>query len=206
MWSQMNVVSNECGLKWMWSQMNVVSNEYGLKWMWPQMKKCHVNVVSNGQASNVVVSSERGVVSKEWSQMNWSQLSAHPNEVMHLPGKSKKTTGCSCNNSRNTERKKTSLCLSPVFYVSQENTCKVMVCSCKFYVWNFLPLASCQPKAAVFHLNNIIRNLLFQREGRFLFIVSSKISWFCAWDSLVWSTSEEASSNELSSTSCWPFY
>jgi len=27
----MTVVSNECGLKRMWSQMNVVSNEYGLK-------------------------------------------------------------------------------------------------------------------------------------------------------------------------------
>jgi len=27
----MNAISNECGLKGMWSQMNVVSNEYGLK-------------------------------------------------------------------------------------------------------------------------------------------------------------------------------
>jgi len=26
----MNVVSNECGLKWMWSQLNVVSTECGL--------------------------------------------------------------------------------------------------------------------------------------------------------------------------------
>jgi len=41
-WSQMNVVSNEHGLKWTWSQMNVVSNERGLKWTWSQM-----NVVSN---------------------------------------------------------------------------------------------------------------------------------------------------------------
>jgi len=47
MWSQVNVVSNECwsqtkkprecmfsnecGLKWLWSQMNVVSNDCGLK-------------------------------------------------------------------------------------------------------------------------------------------------------------------------------
>jgi len=52
----MNVVSNECGLKRMWSQTNVVSNDCGLKRLWSQM-----NVVSN-----------------EWSQVNWSQLSAHP--------------------------------------------------------------------------------------------------------------------------------
>jgi len=39
----------------MLSQMNVVSNEYGLKCMWSQMKKPHVNVVSNEQVSNVVV-------------------------------------------------------------------------------------------------------------------------------------------------------
>jgi len=31
MWSQMTVVSNECGLKRMWSQMTVVSNDCGLK-------------------------------------------------------------------------------------------------------------------------------------------------------------------------------
>jgi len=27
----MNMISNECIFKWMWSQMNVVSNECGLK-------------------------------------------------------------------------------------------------------------------------------------------------------------------------------
>jgi len=27
----MTVVSNECSVKWLWSQMNVVSNECGLK-------------------------------------------------------------------------------------------------------------------------------------------------------------------------------
>jgi len=52
MWPELNVVSNEvvsndCGLKWLWSQMTVVSmtvvsNECGFKWMWSQM-----NVVSN---------------------------------------------------------------------------------------------------------------------------------------------------------------
>ena len=54
MWSQMNVVSNECGLKWMWSQMNVVPNECCPKWMWSQM-----NVVSN----------ECGL-KRMWAQMN----------------------------------------------------------------------------------------------------------------------------------------
>ena len=49
MWSQMIEDSNECGLKWTWFQMNVVLNECGLKrtglkWMWSQM-----NVVSNEQ-------------------------------------------------------------------------------------------------------------------------------------------------------------
>ena len=41
----MNVVSNECGLKWI-----------GLKWMWSQLKKSHVNVVSYEEVSNEVVS------------------------------------------------------------------------------------------------------------------------------------------------------
>ena len=84
MWSQMTVVSNDCGH----------TNERGLKQMWSQMKKIHVNVTSNEQVSNAcccksmwaqmdrsqmfcqmnVVSNE--VVSNEWSQMNSSQLSA----------------------------------------------------------------------------------------------------------------------------------
>ena len=62
LWSQMIVVSNDdCGLKWLWSQMNVVSNECGLKWMWSQMNRSHMNVISNEQVSNVVVSNERGL-------------------------------------------------------------------------------------------------------------------------------------------------
>ena len=70
----MNVVSNECGLKWMWSQMNVVSNEYGLKWMWPQM-----NVASNDcglkwmQSQMNAVSNECGL-KWLWSQMKKSQM------------------------------------------------------------------------------------------------------------------------------------
>jgi len=66
MWSQMNVVSNECGLKWLWSQMNVVSNECGLKWLWSQM-----NVVSN----------ECGL-KWTWSQMKWSQMNRSQMKVV----------------------------------------------------------------------------------------------------------------------------
>ena len=58
---KMNVVSNECGLKWMWFQMNVVSNDCGFKWTWSQM-----NVVSNEQVSN-----ERGL---KWSGLKWIGL------------------------------------------------------------------------------------------------------------------------------------
>jgi len=75
MWSKMNVVSNECSLKWMWSQMNVVSNECGLKRLWSQM-----NVVSNDCGLKWM-----------WSQMNvvsndcglkwmWSQMSMGSND------------------------------------------------------------------------------------------------------------------------------
>jgi len=90
--SQMNVVSNEvvsneCGLKWMWSQMtvisnevvsnecglkwmNVVSNECGLKWMWSQMtvisNKCGLKWLWSQMN---VVSNERGLIWM-WSQMN----------------------------------------------------------------------------------------------------------------------------------------
>ena len=58
MLSQMNMVSNECGLDGTWSQMkkshvNVVSNEC-LKRTWSQMNRSKMNVVSN-----VVVSNER---------------------------------------------------------------------------------------------------------------------------------------------------
>jgi len=35
------------GVKWMWSQRNMVSNECGLSWMWSQMNRSHMNVVSN---------------------------------------------------------------------------------------------------------------------------------------------------------------
>ena len=60
-WSPMNVVSNDCGLKIMWSQMIAVSNECGLKWknlmwMWSQMNRHQLSL----------------------SQMYWSQFSAHP--------------------------------------------------------------------------------------------------------------------------------
>jgi len=55
-WSQMNVVSNDCGLILMWSQMNVVSNECGLKLMWSQMNRSQMNVVSN-----VLVTNEGGL-------------------------------------------------------------------------------------------------------------------------------------------------
>ena len=72
MWSQMNVVSNECGLKWMWSQTTVVSNECGLKWVWAQM-----TVVSNDQVSN-----ECGL---KWTgQMSWSQMNVVSNEVVSI--------------------------------------------------------------------------------------------------------------------------
>jgi len=75
MWSQMNMGSNECRLKWMWSQMNVVSNECvlkwtGLIWMWSQMSRSQMSWSQKKMVSNEVVSNE-------WSQMNWSQLSAH---------------------------------------------------------------------------------------------------------------------------------
>jgi len=95
MWSQINVVSNECGLKWMWSQMkwskmkwsqmNVVSNECslkwsGFKWLWSQM-----TVVSNdcglkwmwsqmNVVSNEVVSNECGL---KWL---WSHINVVSNE------------------------------------------------------------------------------------------------------------------------------
>ena len=62
-WSQINVVSNECGLKWLWSQINVVSNDCGLKWTWSQMKKSLVNVVSNELGLKWL-----------WSQMKWSRM------------------------------------------------------------------------------------------------------------------------------------
>ena len=68
----MNVVSNDCGLKWMWSQMNVVSNKCGLKWTWSQMSWSQMNVDSN-----------------EWSQMNvdsneWSQRNVVSNELVSI--------------------------------------------------------------------------------------------------------------------------
>jgi len=79
MWSQMNVVSNECGPKWMLSQMNVVPNECGLKWMWSQM-----NVVSNecglkwmwaqmNVVSNEKISYECGLkrTGLKWSSLKW---------------------------------------------------------------------------------------------------------------------------------------
>jgi len=62
-WSQMNVVSNECGLKWLWSQMNVVSNEYGLKWLWSQM-----NLVSDECGPKWMVSNELVSIVMEPSQ------------------------------------------------------------------------------------------------------------------------------------------
>ena len=40
----------------MWSQMNVVSNECGLKLMWSQMNRSQMNVVSN-----VLVTNEGGL-------------------------------------------------------------------------------------------------------------------------------------------------
>jgi len=61
MWSQMNIVSNECGLQWMWSQMNVVSNACGLKCMWSQMKKSQMSMVSNEQVLFEQFSKERGL-------------------------------------------------------------------------------------------------------------------------------------------------
>jgi len=76
----MNVVSNECGLKWMWSQMNVVSNEGGLKWRGSQMKG-----VSNECGLNWMWS-QKNVVLNEcglkwmWSQMNWSQMNVVSND------------------------------------------------------------------------------------------------------------------------------
>jgi len=89
----MNVVSNECGLKWMWSQMNVVSNDCGLKWMWSQMNVFSNEVVSNDWVSNECGLKCRGLkwawsqmnglkwmVSNEWSQMNglkWIGLNSH---------------------------------------------------------------------------------------------------------------------------------
>jgi len=60
----MNVVSNDCGLKWMWSQMIEVSNERGLKWIWAQM-----NVVSNECGLKWT-----GLIWM-WSQINRSQMS-----------------------------------------------------------------------------------------------------------------------------------
>jgi len=85
MWSQMTVASNECGLKWMWSQINVVSNECGLKWMWGQM-----SVVSN-ECGLKWLWSQMNVVSNEYglklmwsqinrSQMSWSQMNVVANE------------------------------------------------------------------------------------------------------------------------------
>ena len=99
MWFQRNMVSNECGLKWMWSQMNrsqmnssqmnVVSNERGLKWSRSQR-----NVVSNEwlqmNGCKWMVSNERGL-KWTWSQMNvvsnerglkwtWSQMNVVSNE------------------------------------------------------------------------------------------------------------------------------
>jgi len=52
----MNVVLNDCGLKWMMSQMNVVSNECGLKWTglkcrglkWIGLKRSGVNCLHTG--------------------------------------------------------------------------------------------------------------------------------------------------------------
>jgi len=96
MWSQVNVVSNECGHNWkrsrmnglklMWSQTTVVSNDYGhtnergLKRMWSQMKKTHVNVTSNEQVSNECC------CKLMWAQMNrsqmWSQMKLFSNEVV----------------------------------------------------------------------------------------------------------------------------
>ena len=103
MWSSVNVVSNECGLKWVWSQMNVVSNECmnvvsnecglkwmyecGLKWMWSQMNRSPMNRFQMNRSQMNVVSNECGLKWKSliwmWSQMNRSQinrfqLSAHP--------------------------------------------------------------------------------------------------------------------------------
>jgi len=79
MWSQSNVVSNECGLKWMWSQMNVVSNERDLKWMWSPVNRSQMNVVSNecglkwmwsqmNVVSNEQVSYECGL---RWTGIKW---------------------------------------------------------------------------------------------------------------------------------------
>jgi len=91
----MNVVSNECGLKWMWSQMNVVSNEWGLKWsglkwMWSQMKKPYVNVVSNEQVSKecVLKWSVLKWIGLKWmlSQMSWSQMNVVSNEWSQMNG------------------------------------------------------------------------------------------------------------------------
>jgi len=83
MWSQMNVVSNKCGLKWLWSQMSVVSNECGLKWkslkwVWSQMTVvsndwCQMNVVSNEKVSNECDLKWTGL-KWTWSQMKWSQM------------------------------------------------------------------------------------------------------------------------------------
>ena len=75
----MNVVSNECGLKWIWSQMKwsqinvvsneVVSNDCGLKWMWSQMKWSQMNVVSNDCGLKWM-----------WSQMKWYRMNVVSND------------------------------------------------------------------------------------------------------------------------------
>ena len=79
MWSQSNVGSNDCGLKWLWSQMTVVSNDCGLKWMWSQMKWSLRTVCSN-ECGLKWLWSQMNVVSNEWSQMNglkWIGLNSH---------------------------------------------------------------------------------------------------------------------------------
>jgi len=91
------MVWNECDLKWMWSQMNVVSNEYGLrwsglkwsglKWMWSQMKWSQMNLVSN-ECGLKWLWPQMNVVQNEcglkwvWSQMKWSKMKkSHMNVV-----------------------------------------------------------------------------------------------------------------------------
>ena len=105
MWkkSHVNVVSNECGLKWkslkwMWSQINVVSNEQvskerGLKRTWSQkkwsqmkwsqmkrshMKRCQMNRSQMNRSQMNRSQMNRSQMS--WSQMSWSQMNAVSNE------------------------------------------------------------------------------------------------------------------------------
>jgi len=96
----MNVVSNECGLKWTWSQMNVVSNEWSrmnvvsnecglkwksLKWMWSQMNTSQMNGVSNERS--LKWSGHKWIGLKwTWFQMSWSQMNVVSNEWSQLNG------------------------------------------------------------------------------------------------------------------------